>query len=60
MELIYKQLLVNELDSLEVNLMESISSDIKLVNVSYGKLYLNFHTSFGNGDTSIALSCCDT
>ena len=30
MELIYKQLLVNELDSLEVNLVESISSDIKL------------------------------
>ena len=32
MELIYKQLLVNELDSLEVNLVESISSDIKLAN----------------------------
>jgi len=30
MELIYKQLLANELDSLEVNLMESISSEIKL------------------------------
>ena len=30
MELIYKQLLANELDSLEANLVESISSEIKL------------------------------
>lgn len=30
MELMYKQLLANELDSLEANLVESISSDIKL------------------------------